>query len=108
MSLEPILTAPPVIQLHKIVGHTWVLCMSATAISSFWIFEIRLWGKYSPIHLLSALTLGLLVFAVYSVRMGRIHIHQYTMLGLYFFALVLTSMLAFLPGRIMHEVFISG
>ena len=132
MSLEPIFTASLAIQLHvfvaliavllgginlvmkkgtrlhKIIGYAWVLCMSATSISSFWIFEIKLWGNYSPIHLLSVFTLALLVFAIHKARTGKIRTHQYTMMGLYFFALLLTGALAFLPGRIMHAVLMGG
>ena len=88
MSLAPLLNASPVIQVHafaaigafalgalqlaapkgtlphRTVGWTWVVLMLAVAASSFWIHEIRLVGPFSPIHLLSILTLVTVPLAV--------------------------------------------
>ena len=76
MSLEPLLQADPVIRVHafaamgafllgciqllapkgtlphRAVGWTWVGLMLAVAVSAFFIHQIRLWGLWSPIHLL--------------------------------------------------------
>ncbi len=82
MNLRPLLDAAPAIPLHafaamtafalglvqfaapkgtlphRAIGWTWVLLMTAVAVSSFWIHEIRLVGRWSPIHLLSLFTLA--------------------------------------------------
>jgi len=42
---------------HRTIGWIWVLLMLGVAISSFWIQQIKLWGPWSPIHLLSIFTL---------------------------------------------------
>jgi uncharacterized membrane protein len=34
---------------HRVAGRTWVVLMSAVALTSFFIHEIRLWGSWSPI-----------------------------------------------------------
>src|SRR5690606_30844710 len=44
-------------RLHKAMGRIWIATMVVVALSSFLITEIRLWGPYSFIHLLSIFTL---------------------------------------------------
>ena len=80
MSLAPLLNAAPAIPLHafaamaafalgvvqlaapkgtlphRTLGWIWVLLMAFVAASAFWIHQIRLWGPWSPIHLLSIFT----------------------------------------------------
>ena len=84
MSLAPLLNAAPAIQLHafsalaafglgavqlaapkgtlphRTLGWTWVVLMVIVAASSFWIHELRVWGPWSPIHLLAIFTLAML------------------------------------------------
>ena len=43
--------------LHIVVGRIWVALMTLVAMSSFFIYELKIWGNYSPIHFLSAWTL---------------------------------------------------
>jgi uncharacterized membrane protein len=88
MLLAPLLNAPTAIQIHAfaamsafIIGHVqlyrtkgtpshratgyvWVTIMVVVAASGFWIHEIRLWGPWSPIHLLSIFTLVMLPVGV--------------------------------------------
>ena len=89
---------------HKALGYLWVLLMAGVALSSFFIHEIRTIGRFSPIHLLSILTLFSLAWAVQSARAGEIVRHRIIMLSLFFFALVVTGAFTLLPGRIMHAV----
>ena len=82
MSLAPLLDASPAIQLHaftamaafslgavqlaapkgtiphRTFGLLWVGLMLTVCISSFWIHELRVWGEWSPIHLLVDLHAG--------------------------------------------------
>ncbi|MEM9315728.1 MAG: DUF2306 domain-containing protein [Pseudomonadota bacterium] len=91
-------------RLHRLLGHTWAAAMAIVAISSFFIWEIRLWGLFSPIHLLSIFTLASLALGIRAARMGRIRTHRFYMIGLYGGGLVITGGFTLLPGRIMYQV----
>ena len=92
--------------LHKILGRLWIGLMLIVSISSFFIHEIKLWGLYSPIHLLSIWTIFSLGLAIYFVRIGNIKRHKQVMIALYVFALILTGFFTLLPGRVMHQVLV--
>ena len=90
--------------VHRLLGRLWVGLMAVVAGSSFFIHEIKFWGLYSPIHVLSLWTLFSLGLAIYFVRVGKIKRHQQVMIALYGFALILTGFFTLLPGRVMHQV----
>jgi uncharacterized membrane protein len=92
---------------HRTVGWIWVALMAVVAISSFWIQEIRLWGPWSPIHLLSIFTPIMLVLAVWYARRHNVRGHKITMISIFCGALVIAGIFTFAPGRIMHAV-VSG
>ena len=92
--------------IHKLLGRIWVGIMMFVAISSFFIHEIKLWGAYSPIHLLSLWTIFILGVGVYYARVGNIKRHKQVMIATYFFALILTGFFTLYPGRIMHQILI--
>jgi uncharacterized membrane protein len=128
MNLAPLLAAPAVIQVHafaalsafalgavqlaapkgtiphRAVGWLWAGLMLVLVLSSFFIHTIRLWGPFSPIHLLSIFTLAMLPLAVWRARQRDVRKHQRAMLGLFLGALVIAGIFTFLPGRIMHAV----
>lgn len=132
MNLSPLTTAPLPIQLHayaalaafvlgavqlagvkgttrhRVLGYTWAALMLTVAVSSFWIHEIRLAGPWSPIHLLSILTLVMLPLGLYYARNHIVGGHQKTMTGLFLGALVIAGLFTFVPGRIMHKVVFGG
>jgi len=85
-------------------GYVWVSVMALLALSSFWIHTIRLWGPWSPIHILSVVTLILLPIGVLHARAHRNQAasrdHDRSFAG----ALVIAGIFTFLPGRIMHNV----
>src|SRR5260221_8000442 len=94
MTLAPLFAAPAVIQLHafaalaafalgavqlaapkgtiphRLFGWIWAALMLTVVVSSFFIHEIRLWGPWSLIHLLSVFTLIMLPLAVLRARRG--------------------------------------
>jgi uncharacterized membrane protein len=131
MTLQPLLAAPFVIQIHalaaitafgvglfqltapkgtvphRLIGWSWVMLMLAVAVSSLFIHKIRLWGPWSPIHLLSILVLVTLPLAVMHARRHDIAQHRMAMLMLFTGALVIAGGFTFLPGRIMHAVVFS-
>ncbi|PWR01890.1 hypothetical protein DKT77_14970 [Meridianimarinicoccus roseus] len=128
MTLSPLLTAPPPIPAHALLalaafiggtvqmllpkgtaphrwlGRAWVGAMAVVATSGLFIHTIRLVGPFSPIHILSVVTLVALVDAVRRARRGDIAGHQRGMILLYALALVLTGAFTLLPGRVMHAV----
>jgi uncharacterized membrane protein len=128
MSLGPLLNAPAAIQIHafaamaafvlgavqlarvkgtpqhRAIGAVWAGLMLLVALSSFWVHELRLWGPWSPIHLLSLFTLVMLPLGLYYAHTHRVSGHRKTMIGLYVGALVIAGIFTFVPGRIMHKV----
>ena len=93
---------------HKVFGYTWVSAMITTAITSFWIFGFRLIGPFSPIRGLSIYVLWALGMAIWHVRKGDVAEHRAFMLQLYLWAVCVTGLATFLPGRSMNLVFIDG
>jgi uncharacterized membrane protein len=132
MSLAPILNASPAIQLHafaamaafvlgllqfarrkgtfshRTFGWIWVVLMLVVTISSFWIHDIKLWGIWSPIHILSVFTLINLPIAVMMARRHQVRAHRGWMIGIFAGALVIAGIFTFVPGRIMHGVIFGG
>jgi len=130
-SLEPILTASAAIQihvvsavlafgiglvllsarkgfrLHKTLGWAWVVSMTATAISSFFITGL-MGANYSPIHALSAWTMLGLPFGVAAIRRRDINKHRHTMTGMFVGGMVIAGLFSFLPGRLMWEIFFTA
>jgi uncharacterized membrane protein len=82
--------------------------MLIVALSSFWIHDLRLWGPWSPIHLLSILTLALLPLGVFHARRHQVTGHRLTMLFIFAGALVIAGIFTLAPGRIMHQVVFGG
>lgn len=132
MNLQPLLAASPAIQihvaaalaafllgavvlfrrkgdrLHRLGGRVWVALMLVVTLSSFFIHTIRLWGAWSPIHLLSVFTILSLGLGVWMIRRRNIQAHRRTMQGTFAGSLVIAGLFTFVPGRIMHEVLFAG
>jgi len=128
MTFAPLLNASPTIQIHALsamaalvvgvvqfgapkgtlphraIGAVWVLLMLAVCVSSFFIHTIRLWGPWSPIHLLSIFTLGSLPAAVLLAHRHDVAHHRLAMISIYTGGLVIAGLFTFVPGRIMHAV----
>src|ERR1700688_4701735 len=88
---------------HRSIGWIWVLLMASVAISSLWIHQIRLFGPWSPIHLLSIFTLTMLPFGVWMAHRHRVIDHRRIMISIFTDALVIAGLFT-LPGWIMHAV----
>ena len=132
MTLAPLLHASPSIQLHafaamsafalgavqlaapkgtlphRIVGAIWVALMLIVSISAFFIHQLRIWGPWSPIHLLAIFTLVMLPIAVWRAHTHQVESHRRAMQGLFFGALIIAGLFTFWPGRIMHAVLFGG
>ena len=128
MDLAPLLNAAPVIQVHafaamaafalgvvqlaapkgtlphRTIGWIWVVLLLAISASSFFIHGIRMWGAWSPIHILSVVTPLMLLLGVLAARRHRVRAHRITMVSIFAGALVLAGIFTLAPGRIMHAV----
>jgi uncharacterized membrane protein len=128
MTLAPLLNASPVIQAHAVfalaalalgtvqlaapkgtfphrsMGWLWATLMMLVAGTSLFIHTIRLWGPWSPIHLLSLFTLAIVPLAVMRARKHDVRRHRVTMIATYCFALIVAGLFTLAPGRIMHAV----
>ncbi|MFM2422242.1 MAG: hypothetical protein RL291_772 [Pseudomonadota bacterium] len=89
---------------HRVLGWLWVGLMAIVALSSFWISELKSWGPFSAIHLLSIFVLIQLPLAVMAARRHNIRAHKITMVSMFFGALVVAGAFTCLPGRIMYRV----
>ena len=128
MTLAPLLAASPAIQFHafaamaafglgivqlaapkgtlphRTIGWIWVALMVVVSVSAFFIHQIRLWGPWSPIHLLAIFTLIVLPIAVWRAHNHAVRMHRNAMVSLFIGALVVAGAFTLLPGRIMHAV----
>ena len=132
MTLAPLLAAPAVIQMHafaalgafalgavqltapkgtiphRLFGWLWASLMLAVVLSSFFIHTIRMWGPWSPIHLLSLFTLAVVPLAVWRARRHEVRSHRQAMIWIFTLALVVTGLFTLAPGRIMNKVVFGG
>jgi len=128
MSLSPLLDAAPAIPVHafaamaafalglvqfaapkgtlphRTIGWIWVALMALVAVSSFWIHQLRLFGPFGPIHLLSIFVLVMLPIAVWRAHTHQVTAHRRAMISMFLGALVIAGLFTLLPGRIMHTV----
>ena len=93
---------------HRMLGYIWVVLMAVVAFSGFFIHVLKMVGPFSPIHLLSAVTLASLWYAIRAARRGDIRRHRRTIVALFWMALILTGFFTFWPGRVMHQVVTGG
>src|SRR6202451_4097366 len=122
MTLAPLLDAPAVIQFHaafafaaiglgaaqflapkgtlphRTVGWAWVLLMMLVAGTSLFIHTIRLWGPWSPIHLLSLFTLLIVPVGVWRARAHDVAGHRQTMAWTFALALGVAGLFTLAPG----------
>lgn len=130
MTLEPLLTAPPAVKLHVVtvvpafvigtwlillsrkgrrphraLGMLYLVLMTVTAIASLFIQEVNP-GGLSLIHLFVPLTLFGVVSGLRSARRGDVVGHRQAMIGVYIGGLLIAGALTFLPGRLMHALFL--
>lgn len=91
---------------HKKWGKFWVVTMGLTALTSFFISELKTFGYFSPIHLLSMFTLVSLYLAIKHIRAGNVKAHKLTMQGLYGGGMLVAGGLTFTSGKRMHKVFV--
>jgi len=92
-------------RLHKNLGKLWVLAMAMAIFSSAFIWQVKMVGPFSPIHILTVLGAWGLVSGINHARKGRISQHQASMKALYVWALGVAGLFTFMPGRVMSQIF---
>lgn len=98
------LAAPKGTLPHRAFGWSWSALMASVALSSFWIHQMRWFGPFGPIHLLSLFVLWALPLALLRAHRGDVARHAAGMTGLFYWGLVLAGLFTLWPGRIMHQV----
>lgn len=93
---------------HRLIGYIWVVLMTGVAITALFIHTLKLWGSFSPIHLLIPITLFGLWRGIQAARAGNIRQHKSIMIQLFVLALVVTGGFTLIPGRAMHTVLFGG
>jgi uncharacterized membrane protein len=95
-----ILSRPKGTPSHKLLGRLWAGAMAVTALSSFGIMELRHGAGFSPIHILSLITLAGLARAIYAIRHGNVIAHQRAMIAT-FAGGAIAGAFTLLPNRII-------
>jgi uncharacterized membrane protein len=133
MTLEPLLAAPLAVQIHvatvlpaavigaflllwrgkgtpthRFFGRIWVVLMIGSSLSSLFIHELNVWRGFSPIHILSLVTIVGCVYAVRAAMRGDIRAHKKTMTQIYVGGILIAGGFTFAPYRIMNRVVIEG
>ena len=81
--------------------------MGGAAISAIFIREIN-GGSLSLVHLFVPLTLVGIFRLTLAARRGERGRHRSQALSVFYGALILPGLLTFIPGRLMHTVFLGG
>jgi uncharacterized membrane protein len=102
------LLAPKGTLPHRTLGYLWVVLMLTVIGTSFFIYDIRMWGPFSWIHLLSLAALFGLVSLVREARRHDVREHKKSAMLLFFGAMVVAGGFTFMPGRAMHAVLFGG
>jgi uncharacterized membrane protein len=91
---------------HRLMGWTWVLIMGIAALSSAAIRGYRLpnIAGFSPIHLLTLLTLVQLPMGVWFVRRGNVRAHRWVMRSMYAGGCVVAGLFTLVPGRFLGDL----
>lgn len=139
MSLDPLLEAPFIVQIHafgamaafalgliqiiapkgtlphKTLGVVWIAIMIVVAASSAFIYRpapegTPYWERLSLIHLFIPVTAFGLVSGVLLLLRGgpALKAHARPFISVFVGGLIIAGVLAFLPGRIMHDVMFGG
>lgn len=85
---------------HRIIGRIWVVLMFVVAIGSFFI-QAR--SHLSWIHLLSAVVIVNLSFAIHAIRNNNVRRHRYNM-RIAYASLCIAGVFTLLPYRMLGKL----
>lgn len=93
-------------RLHRATGYAWVTLMLGAALTSLFIRDFKLpnIAGYTPIHLVTLLTLVGIGGALYYIARHQIRAHQRAMWITYIGGCVSAGVLALLPSRSLGQL----
>lgn len=89
---------------HRVLGWVLAVLFVTTAIAALFIRD-RSGSLFNPFQIFVATTLISIPWGIAAARKHNVRRHASLMAGLYFGALIIAGVLAFLPGRLMWRVF---
>lgn len=95
---------------HKSIGKVYMFLMFTTAIITLFIpaqVGPHFLHHFGWIHLFSFLTLYSVPTAIIAIRKKQVRKHKIKMILLYFGAIIISGGFTFVPGRYLHNVFLS-
>lgn len=101
------LLAPKGTLPHRTLGYVWAGLMVTVATTAIFITEINE-GSFSFIHIFVPLTFFGLYGIITHARALRTDRHRNAVFGLFFGALLIPGLFAFMPGRLMWQMFFGG
>ncbi|HUO21317.1 MAG TPA: DUF2306 domain-containing protein [Caulobacteraceae bacterium] len=99
-----LLAGPKGRRLHRALGWTFAVVMTTGVIASLFVRTL-IPGSFSPIHILSVLTLVGLPLAVMAARRHNVAEHRKRMTSLFYFGLVGAGLFTLVPGRLLWRMF---
>lgn len=87
---------------HRIGGWVWSALLTTVALSSLFIFDLT--GAWSYLHLFSGWVMVFLPLAILFARRRQVTRHRTMMMVLFYGSLLISGVLAFLPGRLMWQL----
>ena len=94
---------------HRLLGKIYMVLMMITAFITLFISsEVgpTLFSHFGLIHLLSLLVIYSVPKAYFAARKHDIKNHKFTMLSLYFGAVLIAGAFTLTPGRLLHTSFL--
>ena len=95
---------------HRMLGRIWVTFLIVVSLIAIFLQEINP-GQYSLIHLLIPWTIGSLIYSIWNIKKFKKtkierykFAHMYSMIGVYFGALLIAGAFALMPGRFFHAI----
>ena len=92
---------------HKMIGRGFVVIMLITAFSAIFIREINN-GQFSFIHIFVPVTILAAYQAISYIRKRNVKGHIRAVQGMFFGALLIPGIFAFMPGRSLWKLFFGG
>jgi uncharacterized membrane protein len=94
---------------HRLLGKVYMLLMLVTALVSLFMpakVGARFLGHFGFIHIFSVFVLYGVPAAYLAARRGDIAAHKGNMIGIYVGGLIIAGALAFMPGRMLHQLIV--
>jgi len=93
-------------KIHRYLGASYALLMLVTASITLFMPANNgpriLFNHFGYGHIFSIVVYVTIFLAIFHIKNGNVKKHRQNMLGSYFGALIISGVLAFLPGRFLH------